>query len=258
MTPMRYIHRGTGDAASDACAKVGGVMFGNPPHCTQEQFVNTNMPDVQMIGACPVQDLSRNMCMLANGNQVGCNTIRECDSLTGARHGEYGLPSPTGNVDMPIVTPGSLDNNNPAYSPLAAPPGLAQQATPTYSLRAGQDGSVPVMASGAPVSSQSTNTPVLYAGGSPGGPISKTVNLSPTTQQIAAAAGSSTVPSGTVNKTAPPLNSSNSNSSDSVSTSIGSWFTDSSIISSVPNWLLLAGVLGLGYVFLMGGKKMER
>lgn len=185
----------------------GSVMAGSPPHCTLTRFVDLNMPDVKMIGQCPVQDLSRNLCMLSNGNQIGCNALRECDSLTGATHFEYGLPGgPTGNVNMPVMpegTPIAPATNAPI---LGTPPGMAQTGPVTYSVLTpakpfptmdfgvNQPSYMPassqpatrtvVSSSGVPSSSVPTggqsNAPgPVYAGGSPGGPISNQYYASP-------------------------------------------------------------------------------
>lgn len=41
-------------------------------------------------------------CMYGNMS-ISCSLIRECDSQTGNKHWEYGLPGSTGNVNMPIA-----------------------------------------------------------------------------------------------------------------------------------------------------------
>ncbi len=166
----------------------GNVMAGDPPHCTLTRFVDLNNPTVQMIGQCPVQDLSRNMCMLSNGNQIGCNALRECDSLTGATHFEYGLPGgPSGNVDITVAGEGT-PIAGPTNSPLPNPPGLSQQVTPIYPLlsqpsylpaSAQPSASKVVSSNGIPnqVPGAQSNAPgPVYAGGSPGGPLQQLIS----------------------------------------------------------------------------------
>lgn len=99
-------------------------MAGNPLHCVLNQYLyklgggQSQVTNVQTsAGICPVVDITRNLCHLADGNDIGCNAIRECDDLTGATHGEYRLPGgPSGNVNMPILTVGqqlALATNSP-------------------------------------------------------------------------------------------------------------------------------------------------
>lgn len=92
---------------------------GPPAHCILSSYASRMAPVVlsyPQAPGCNVGDLSRNLCYYDDGTEGGCNSMPECDSLTGARHVEYGLPGGPTNVGIPIQV-GVPPSSGPVFAP---------------------------------------------------------------------------------------------------------------------------------------------
>ena len=58
-----------------------------------------------MNSGCPVINLSANACIGPYGDTVGRNALPECDTLTGATHFQYALPTAVPPALNPITQP---------------------------------------------------------------------------------------------------------------------------------------------------------
>lgn len=108
------VRRGFGDAASDcasgnaaACKDYYANVYSKAASVVaaqqQQQAIDDSNPaprDYPSAPGCHVVNLTANRCVLDNGVEVGCNSIIECDPITGAMHGQT----------VPLV-------NNPAFTP---------------------------------------------------------------------------------------------------------------------------------------------
>lgn len=135
---------GFGDLASDcatgnaaACkdyystvyAKAASVLATQPSPVAQ---ADSAPMDYASAPGCHVVNLAQNRCVLDNGIEVGCNSIIECDPLTGAVHGQNApltlasgqinpaitpsktLAVPTGKATPSVLNPFAGQSNSPA------------------------------------------------------------------------------------------------------------------------------------------------
>ena len=103
--------RGVGDTAADCGDGYVLDTRTNPPHCILSRFASL-IPQVAMdypqAPGCHVVDLSRNACQYADGSEGGCNSMPECDPLTGALHYQYGLPGGPTNTAITALKTGVM------------------------------------------------------------------------------------------------------------------------------------------------------
>jgi len=208
----------------------------DPPHCILSRFqslIPVVAKDYPQAQGCHVVDLSKNWCLYADGTDGGCNSMPECDPLTGALHFQYGLPGGPTNTAITALKTGVF---NPSPFTNAPDPTLVNPTGGTVFVPATQ------------YQVQSAIDAAL-------GP------LKPTTQQIAAATNAPPVNTASVPPTkslAPGSSNPNPPSSGTggklgTSTFDLSAFLQEQSIGSIPNWALIAA--GVGLAIYLGTRK---
>jgi hypothetical protein len=224
INPLRVVSRGMGQSLAECIAARGSAAAcggGNSLAAPQAR-------DYSNAPGCHVIDLANDICMMDNGYRLKCSAIRECDPLTGTQHCQYPLPgqtdpSQTVNPTIPFCTgqPGQanvIQAQKPAGEGTAFTPSgvdLAQITAAAVKAATQSNQSILQTPSSAPV----TN----------GAPISS----GPTAQSNAPSPGIALPPS----------------IQAFFSTPSGNWF------DGIPNWLLIAGVVGGGLLLFSGGRR---
>lgn len=233
--PM-LVRRGLGDLASDcsagnadACKQYYATVYPNLPavvaarqaaQASQPPALPANIPP-----GCPVVRGSGStaVCSL-NGQLSNCTDIRECDPMTGAVHFEYALPFPTGNVDILEVGPsgkvvgyqGAPQGSPATTQPIATGTVVEQGGIPTYQYPA----AAPVTSAPAGATTSGSGVTQTDVHG---------------TQQ--------TGPGGTGAGTGAGAQAGSSPQIQTTGFTLPAFLTNTTI-GSIPNWVLIAAVLG--------------